>query len=217
MLDLQGQKGVFVVGTDTDVGKTYVSGLIMKMLLENNINAGYFKAALSGDDGNFPTDNEYVMQIAGISEKPFVPYVYKNALSPHLSSKLEGNPVEMNVVKSAFETAQERYDFILAEGSGGIICPLRYDKVKIMLSDVISMTGFGIVIVADAGLGTINHTMLTIKYAQSIGIKVLGVILNRYEKENIMHIDNGEMITMLTGIGILGCVSKNGEFVAISP
>ena len=80
-----------------------------------------------------------------------------------------------------------------------------------MLADVIRMTGFPLLIVADGGLGTINHTVLTASYARSAGLFVRGIILNRYEKEDEMHKDNKAMIETLTGLPVLACVPAEEE------
>ena len=118
------RKGIFVSATGTDVGKTYLSALILKGLQELGINAGYFKAALSGaipsPDGLVPGDAKYVCDIAGLSCPPasLVPYIYETAVSPHLAAQKEGNPLDLQRVKEAFEEASKKFDYLLCEGSG---------------------------------------------------------------------------------------------------
>ncbi|HZK18041.1 MAG TPA: dethiobiotin synthase, partial [Clostridia bacterium] len=124
-------KGLFVTATGTDVGKTFVTALIVKKLRDTGHCAGYYKAALSGatrtKDGFSPGDAEYVRQIAGLNKKAreMVSYVYENAYSPHLAAQIEGNPVDMSVIKSAYKRLASVYDYVTVEGSGGIMCPLR--------------------------------------------------------------------------------------------
>ena len=96
-------KGLFITGTGTDVGKTYVSGLILKKLRENGLSCGYFKAAMSGnvrgENGALILgDAAFVKQISGISQalEDTCPYVYERAVSPHLAARLEGNPADDN-------------------------------------------------------------------------------------------------------------------------
>ena len=130
-------KGIFVTGTATDVGKTYVTGLIIKKLKEEGINPGYFKAAMSGnekkEDGSLiPGDALWVKNISGIEQslKSMCPYVYEHAYSPHLASRIEGNPVVLSVVMDGFRKLKEQYDYITVEGSGGILCPICFDEVR---------------------------------------------------------------------------------------
>ena len=163
-------KKIFITATGTDIGKTFITALIVKKLRDAGYNAGYYKAALSGaeitENGLIPGDAYYVNKVANINEtmNNLVSYVYKEAVSPHLASKIEGNPVEMNKVVEAFNNALSKYDYLTMEGSGGIVCPIRYDNKKIMLEDIIKELGLSTIIIADAGLGTINYVVLTIEY-----------------------------------------------------
>lgn len=95
-------KTLFITGTGTDVGKTYVTGLILKKLHQSGVSAAYYKAAMSGNDRRadgtlIPGDALTVKEVSGISQpvEEMCPYVYENAVSPHLASKMEGNPVVM--------------------------------------------------------------------------------------------------------------------------
>lgn len=209
-------KGIFVTGTGTDVGKTYVTALLLKKLREHT-DAVYYKAALSGaeeSDGRLIAgDAQYVCHTAGIAGDPndYVSFIYRNAVSPHLAARLEGNPCEPDKVKLHFETLCEKHNFVVAEGSGGIICPIRFDERKIMLTDIIKLLELDIVIVTDTMLGSINSAVLTYEYARSQGIKVRGFLLNRYDASNVMHTDNKHMIEHLTGADILGYVMQNGS------
>ena len=127
-------KGLFVLGTGTDIGKTYVTGLLLKFIRDNGYDATYFKAALSGairdeNDNLIPGDAVEVLTMAGLEEDTdfLVPYVYETAVSPHLASQIEGNPVELDKIRSAYDEVSKKYDYIVMEGSGGIVCPIRYD------------------------------------------------------------------------------------------
>ena len=95
------------------------------------------------------------------------PYVYENAWSPHLASRVEGNPVDLSVVREGFLKVSEKYDFITMEGSGGILCPLCFDERRIQLEDVIREFKLSSILVADAGLGTINSVVLTAEYMKA--------------------------------------------------
>ncbi len=207
---------IFVTGTGTDVGKTFVTGLIVKKLKEANLNAAYYKAAISGNDkdseGNLiPGDAKYVKDISGITEplEEMCPYVYENAVSPHLASRIEGNPVKMDVVKKGFEHVISKYDYVTMEGSGGILCPINYDGGKIMLEDVIKELGLSTILIADAGLGTINSVVLTAEYMKSKNIPLKAIIFNNYIEGDVMQEDNLKMCEEMTGLKVIAKVKKN--------
>ena len=173
-------KGLFVTGTGTDTGKTYIAALMVKKLYEAGYHAGYYKAALSGAASIEESDAGYVKRIAGISQPDdtLLSYLYESAVSPHLASRLEGNPVDMEKVKRDYLRVREEYDYVTVEGSGGIVCPIRWDEgQKILLEDIIKLLGLSAVIAADAGLGSINAAVLTAEYLKSRNIGIKGVIL----------------------------------------
>lgn len=199
-------KGIFITATGTDVGKTYVSALIVKTLRKQGINCGYYKPALSGDV--YPNDCEYVLKTAGIEKdaNDYVSYKFKPALSPHLASQIENNPIKLEKIKTDFERIKSEFDYLLVEGAGGIICPFGED---LLLPDVIKALGFDIIIVASSALGTINSTVLTVEYAKNHGINVKGIILNNYDETDIMQVDNKKMVEKLTGVKVLATVKTD--------
>ena len=135
-------KGIFVTGTGTDVGKTYVTALIVKKLADAGIHAGYYKAALSGADSIEESDACYVKKIAGITQEDssLLSYLYQNAVSPHLAARIEGNPVDTETVKADFDRVKKEFDYVTVEGSGGIVCPIRWDEEhEILLEDIVKM------------------------------------------------------------------------------
>ncbi len=209
-------KGIFVTGTGTDVGKTYVTGLIVKKLRDSGLNAGYYKAAISGAEKGkngelLPGDALYVNETAGIGEKTenLVTYVYPEAVSPHLAAKINNEPIDFDRVESAFRRALGKYDYLTMEGSGGIICPLRWDeKQHVILDDLVSRLDLGAVVIADAGLGTINSAVLTIEHLMMRHIPVKGVILNSFHPGDMMEEDNRDMIEKITGVPVIAVVKK---------
>ena len=211
-------KGYFVTATGTDVGKTFITALLVKKWRDCGIDAGYYKAALSGAelrDGKWVAgDADYVKSIANLSDtqEQLVSYVYKEAVSPHLAARKEGNPVELAKVKVDFDAASNRHEFVFAEGSGGIICPIRYDDQKIFLVDVMKTLNLPLLIVTTAALGSINACVLTVEYARSRGLDVRGLIVNRYGSSGNLEMedDNIRMMQDLTGLEILAKV-KNGD------
>lgn len=210
-------KCIFLTGTGTDVGKTYVTALIVKKLREAGKRAAYYKAAMSGNqrrgDGSLiPGDALQVKTVSGIDQplEEMCPYLYEAAVSPHLASKTEGNPVELERVLQDFDQACAQYDYVTAEGSGGILCPLRFDEQKIQLEDFIKARSLPCLIVADAGLGTINAVVLTAEYMKAHGILAKGILFNQYQPGNRLHEDNLLMCQTMTGLKVVACV-KDGD------
>lgn len=204
-------KALFITATGTDIGKTYVSALICKQMKEEGFDIGYYKAALSGSNDITDSDAWYVKDRANLTDSydEMVSYTYKHAYSPHLAAQIEGNPPDMDVIKKAYKNISKNHEYMIVEGSGGIICPIRYDDdKKIFLEDIIKELDLPCLIVADAGLGTINSAVLTVEYMKSKKIKIKGIILNRFEEANVMHEDNKEMIEKITNIKTVGIIDS---------
>lgn len=215
-------KGVFVVGTGTDVGKTYVSALLAKAMKKHGSSA-YFKAAMSGNvktDGKLiPGDAAYVKKTAGIEQsmEEMCPYVYENAYSPHLAAKIEGNAVNLERIAACYRALERKFDHVTAEGSGGIVCPLRYDGYELYLTDVIRALGLPCVIVADAGLGAINAVALTAEYMRARDLKVNAIVLNKFIDGDEVCEDNAVMIEKLTGINEIVRVQPDARDLTADP
>ena len=139
-----------------------------------------------------------------------IPYVYEVALSPHLASQIEGNPVDLKVVKEYYHKLAKKHPYITMEGSGGILCPINMDNQELWLEDVIKAFDMDCIIVANAGLGTINHTVLTIEYMRQKKMTVKGIILNHFHPGDRMEEDNAHMIEYRAGVPIL-CRVQDGD------
>ena len=206
-------KALFVTGTGTDTGKTYITGLIVKKLQEARKNPAYYKAAMSGNDRRpdgtlIPGDALAVQTMSGIDQSltSMCPYVYEHAYSPHLASRLEGNPVVMDVVKHGFADVTADYDYVTVEGSRGILCPICFDEAKIQLEDVVKELHLSSILIADAGLGTINSVVLTAEYMKTHGLPLKGIIFNHYHPGDVMEDDNIFMCEHMTGLPTLAKV-----------
>lgn len=216
-------RGIFVTAIGTDVGKTYVSALLVKKMRDLGYNCGYFKPALSGAEeinGEIiPGDCAYVLKTAGINKKPqdVASYIFKTAVSPHLAAEIEGVTIQENKIKKDFEVLKQEFDYIIVEGAGGIICPFNLDKNnQLLLSDVIKSLDLDVIVVATAKLGSINATVLTTEYIKSQGINVRGIILNNYNPNDFMEVDNKNQIEYLSGINVITEVSINEKDLNIT-
>lgn len=211
------RRGIFISGTGTDIGKTWFSGLLVKKFRERGINAGYYKAALSGAEETngklIPGDADFVCRMAGLTVAPerLVSFVYREAVSPALAAELEGNPADLNVIEHDFAELLNQFDYLVVEGSGGIVCPVRRGENPIFLTDVIKRLNLEVLLVADAGLGTINSTILTYEYAKNHGITVCGIVLNRYDENDFLHRDNRQSLEKMTGFPVSVCFSNQPD------
>lgn len=210
-------KGLFITGTDTDVGKTYVTALLVKTLRKAGFDVGYYKAAISGAPTVAESDAGFVNRFAGINEPEdmILSYLYQNAVSPHLAARIEGNPVEKEVILKAWERVTKAYPYVTMEGSGGIICPIRHDeKAVYYLEDIIQWLHLPVLVVANAGLGTINHVVTTCEYIKNRHIPVKGILLNHW-KGGIMEEDNVKMIEEITGVKVLAKIRDGDSLLDI--
>ena len=211
-------KNIFVTGTGTEIGKTYVAGLLVKKLHEAGEKSAYYKAAMSGNDkdadGNLiPGDAKFVKELGGIDQdlNEMCPYIYERAYSPHLAAQIEGNPVNLDYVVEKLRDLEKKYDYITLEGSGGILCPLRFDDEEVYLEDFVKKAKLSSIIVADAGLGTINNLVLTAYYMKEKGMKVKGIIFNNFIPGDVLQEDNIKMCEHMSGLKVLACVKKGDK------
>lgn len=211
-------KNIFVTGTGTEIGKTYVAGLLVKKLHEAGEKSAYYKAAMSGNERDqegklIPGDAKFVKDFGFIDQplEEMCPYVYEKAYSPHLAAQIEGNPVDLDKVVEKFRDLEKKYDYITLEGSGGILCPLRFDDEEIYLEDFVKKAKLSSIIVADAGLGTINNLVLTAFYMKEKGMKVKGIIFNNFIPGDVLQEDNIKMCEHMSGLKVLACVKKGDK------
>ena len=212
-------KNIFITGTNTDVGKTFVTALIVKKLRDAGFSAGYFKFAASGEEiENIPGDAFFVKKFANLDfdMKNFVPYSFKNSYSPHLAAKIENKKIIFSVIEEKFLSAKKNFDFLVVEGCGGIVCPLRFDEKILMLDEVVKKFDLPAVIVIDSKLGEINSAVLTAEHLFAKKISVKGLIFNRFDEKNILHTDNKKVIEKIINLPTLATVKKNSSKLDIS-
>jgi len=214
-------KCLFITATGTDIGKTYISALIVKKMKEYGYNCGYFKPVLSGaistDKGLIPGDCKQVVEAASLEVEPMgcLSYCFEEAVSPHLAAERLGILISKDKILNDFKDAKSKYDYLLVEGAGGITCPIDMDK-KYLLNDLIKDMDLDILMVADGGLGTINSVLLTNDYAKSKKINVQGIILNNYKKDDFMHQNNKKVIEELTNVFVVATVAKGDLDIDVS-
>jgi dethiobiotin synthetase len=181
-------RGIFVTGTDTGVGKTAVACGIASWCREREAGAGVMKPVATGGrmmrDGamrRLVSDDARALARASGSRDPWRlinPVCFREPIAPWAASERERRSIRLAEITSAFKELQRRHARIIAEGAGGLLVPL---SAHVTMAGLAARLGLPLVIVARAGLGTLNHTLLTLACAQSAGLRVLGVILNHQQ------------------------------------
>lgn len=204
-------KAIFITGTDTNVGKTIVTACLAAALLKKGKKVAVYKPVQCGGllNGKIKSpDLKLVKDLSGISAGClFNDYSFKFASSPHLAAELENKKVDVGTIKKHYMEISKKFDYTLIEGAGGLLVPLTR---KYAVVDLIHDLSAPVLVVARAGLGTINHTALTISALKLRDIRIIGVVLN-YFKGGLIEEDNKKIISQLTGVPIEGAVpfSKN--------
>ena len=202
--------GIFITATDTGVGKTVVSAGLALALKEQGMKVGVMKPIATGCYG---VDQRLISQDvvclfeAAENEYPGLssPSRYRNPLAPSVATQIEKHEVDIKQILSAYEELQKHYDFIVVEGIGGLLVPIAKDY---FVSNLIKDMNLPIVIVSRSGLGTLNHTLLTIDAAQIRGFEIRGIIFNRVPNINCSMADmtNPKVIHEITGLPVLGAL-----------
>jgi len=198
-------RGLFITGTDTEVGKSIVAGGIASVLKEEGYNVGVMKPAESGClDNLLSSDAEFLQKMAGADDPldSVVPYRLKEALAPGVAAEIEGVTVDIDKITRSFEEILDRHEFTIVEGAGGLLVPL---YKKFLMLDLIKLFRLPVLIVSRANLGAINHTLLTVRCAQAAKLTVSGIIINNVLPERSLATKtNPDVIRNLTDIPIWG-------------
>lgn len=175
------QKKIFITGTDTGVGKTFVASAIAGVLRNGGIDVGVMKPVETGcveEDGALvPADALKLKEASGSGDAMDLvnPYRFAAPLAPSVAASLEEREIRIEKIAEAFNVISQRHDFIIVEGAGGLMVPLTESET---FADLAASLNIPIVIVAPSRLGVINHTLLTVEAARKRGIEVSGIILN---------------------------------------
>ena len=165
---------IFVTGTDTDVGKTFVACGIAAALKRRGVDVGVMKPVASGR----AEDAHALILAAGVDDPLDLvnPVRFKDPISPHLAARRERRRIDLRSIDRAYRELRRRHDVLIVEGAGGLLVPIRDGFT---MADLAKRWGAPLLIVARDALGTINHTTLTVEAARRRALKVLGVVVNR--------------------------------------
>ncbi len=210
---LMGEMVIFVTGTDTGVGKTYVSSILAENLKKMGVNVGYLKPIETGGREDTLTLKNILKTDDGLDLMN--PINLKLPLSPNIVFEVENSPLTLNEIKekikNAYEVLKERHDFLIVEGAGGVCVPIKDD---FLMSDLIKFLGLDAVVVSRPNLGTINHTLLTVEHLRNKGINVRGVIINCITNLNevLYYEKTFETIEKVGNVEIIGIVKNKKDF-----
>jgi len=174
--------GLFITGTDTGVGKTYVAAGVIRALRRRGLRVGAYKPAVSGSraEPQAPVwDDLDTLQAALGQEVPIErisPQRFAAPCAPPVAAWLEGRQVDAALLRNGIDWWRGKAEVIIVEGAGGLLSPLSDSD---LVADVASDLGFPLVIVARLSLGTINQTLMTVEVARTRGLPIAGIVLNR--------------------------------------
>jgi dethiobiotin synthetase len=202
-------KGFFITGTDTGVGKTIMAGALIRVIHSLGKKVCAMKPIESGcrkgRDMLVPYDGMFLRQVAGMEDPVTLvtPCCFETPLSPLAASETEGKEVDLDGIRKAYRALNREYEAIVVEGIGGLMVPLKRDY---FVADMAKDFGLPLIIIARPGLGTINHTMLTVNHALEAGLKVAGVIINhsRPPEKDLAEKTNPGIIQQICPVPLIG-------------
>ncbi len=194
-------KGLFITGTDTGIGKTLVSAGLARLLLNRGVSVGVFKPVASG--GIVSEDGKLLQAAARLPNSAYrdiVPFHYRQPLAPWVAGWKEGR-IDLAKIETAYQRAKAAYNFLIVEGVGGVQVPITRD---FFVTDWMTQWKLPVLIVARAGLGTINHTLLTVEALKRRKIKVVGVLVNGYTGKGAAEKTNVKALKKLLKVPVYG-------------
>jgi dethiobiotin synthetase len=198
-------RGLFVTGTDTGVGKTVLSAALLAAMTAAGERVCAHKPVVSGLDeppGSWPPDHELLASAAGMTPEDVAPLRYGPAVSPLLAAQLAGEHIDPADLVTRARKAGDEETSLIVEGIGGLLAPLAEDYT---VRDLAAALGLPLLIVARPGLGTINHTLLTLQAARTAGLDVRAVVLTPWpEQPSELERSNREAIARLGEVEVAG-------------
>ncbi len=204
-------KGIFVTGTDTGVGKTYIAAGIAEQLRQEGVDVGVMKPAETGcavRAGKLvPRDAIRLRKTAGVKDSLDLvnPFRLRKPLAPLVAASLEGRHIDPRRIHDAFRTLSVRHEFMIVEGAGGIMVPLASGYSFL---DLAKDLGLPVLIVARPSLGTINHTLLTVKALKDRKLAVAGIVINYADdrRPGLAEKTSPAVIEDISGVKVLGTI-----------
>lgn len=210
---------VFITGTDTNIGKTFITAGLAATLQSLNYTTSVYKPIQTGAavKGGFAQSPDLVfIKTMDPYIKTYSTYLLKEHALPVIASEQEGVVIDKNVIKSDYEEISKDFDACIVEGTGGIMTPVAPD---LYISDIAKTLNLPVVIVVRPDSSTVNHTLLTVNNALSKGLNIRGVIINDFP-ENVKSLDvktAPRLIEEYSDVKILGIMKHFHDFKKINP
>ena len=210
---------IFVTGTDTGVGKTFVTASLAVIMQSLGYKAGVYKPFQSGalEQNGFliSQDLAYVKKLDFYVET-HCSYLLKEPTAPSIAAKIQDIEIDLKTINEDYNLLRQKCETTIVEGAGGLMVPVAKEK---LMGDIAKQLDVPVLIVARPDLGTINHTLLTINYAKSIGLDIAGVIINRYptDTSDIAIKTAPRLIEEYSDANILGIIPEIPNFEIAKP
>jgi dethiobiotin synthetase len=210
-------RGCLVTGTDTGAGKTVLAAAIAAALRAAGTRVAAFKPVVTGldePDEVWPADHELLAAATGARPDAVCATTFGPAVSPHLAAELAGEQLSLDALATGARAAAARADLVVVEGVGGLLVPLTADHD---VRDLAVALGLPLVVAARPGLGTINHTLLTLEAARAVGLAVLGVVLTPWPAApSVMERSNRATIAARAAVSVWTLAPTTPEPAALA-
>ncbi len=207
-------KGVFITGTDTGVGKTFVTAGLVSLLIKEGLDVGVMKPIETGcpkrNSRLVPRDATFLKVVSGSEDALSLinPYRFSKPLAPLIAAEIDRKKIKIRKISSAYKKLREKHDIIFVEGAGGLLVPL---TGKLTNLDLILELNLPIIVVVGSKLGAVNHTLLTLNWARENGVKILGLLINHpnpnpSSRKSLVEKTNPGLIKSFAEVPVLGNV-----------
>lgn len=166
---------LFITGTDTGVGKTFVTAALLAELRRRGVRAAAFKPIACGTGGRHDAEIYAALMKREQSLDVINPVYLQYPLAPSVAARLEHKRIDLRQIRACYQRLASTYSVLLVEGAGGLLVPIRDDY---LVADLARSLTLPLLVVARLGLGTINHSLLTVRMARDVGLKMRGIVLN---------------------------------------
>lgn len=210
---------LFITGTDTDIGKTAVTAGLAAVMQSLGYKSGVYKPFQSGaqeKNGFYVSPDLAFVKKMDFYIETLCSYSLKSPTAPLIAAEIDGVNMSFSTIEREFQALRQKCEVVLVEGAGGLMVPVVPEKT---MADVIKLLNIPALIVAGPDLGTVNHTLLTINQAKTMGIEIAGVLINRYPcaTEDIAVKTAPRLIEEYSDAKVLGIIPDIQNFESIKP
>lgn len=210
--------GLFVTGTDTDIGKTHIALGLMAALQQRGLRVAAMKPVSAGCEPGGPEGgrglrNDDALQLSAQSSvsipyQTLNPYAFEPAIAPHIAAQAVGVTMRLDVLARACAEIEAQADLVVVEGAGGWLVPV---NTRETLADLAVALGFPVVLVVGVRLGCLNHALLSAESIRARGLKLAGWVANEISTQAVCVEENIAALSQRLRVPLLGCVPFDGQ------